>query len=86
MIFNDWVHFSESGLNHSFNSTTDMKKLMTFAAGVAMVAMAEAQTLHYDRPADYFEEALVIGNGTMGGIVYGGVDRDRISLNDPVEG
>ena len=41
-----------------------------------------AQTLHYDRPADYFEEALVIGNGTMGGIVYGGTQNDRISLND----
>ena len=43
---------------------------------------ATAQTLHYDRPADYFEEALVIGNGTMGGIVYGGTTCDRISLND----
>ena len=42
----------------------------------------EAQTLHYDRPADFFEEALVIGNGTMGGIVYSGTDTDRISIND----
>ena len=41
-----------------------------------------AQTLHYDRPADFFEEALVIGNGTMGGIIYGGTTCDRISLND----
>ena len=41
-----------------------------------------AQTLHYDRPAAFFEEALVIGNGTMGGIVYGGTSQDRISLND----
>ena len=47
------------------------------------VAMtASSQVLHYDRPAQYFEEALVIGNGTMGGIVYGGSDCDRISLND----
>lgn len=41
-----------------------------------------AQTLHYDKPATYFEEALVIGNGTMGGIVYGGTQTDCISLND----
>lgn len=41
-----------------------------------------AQTLHYDRPAGFFEEALVIGNGTIGGIVYGGTECDRISLND----
>ena len=46
---------------------------------VALVGRAEsfAQVLHYDRPADYFEEALVIGNGTMGGIVYGGTSCDR---------
>ena len=25
--------------------------------------------LQYDRPAEYFEEALVIGNGQMGAIV-----------------
>lgn len=42
----------------------------------------KAQTLYYHRPADYFEEALPIGNGTMGGIIYGGTDTDRISLND----
>ena len=39
-------------------------------------------TLHYDAPASYFEEALVIGNGTMGAVVYGGDRTDRISLND----
>lgn len=38
--------------------------------------------LNYDRPAEYFEETLVIGNGTMGAIVYGGTTRDVISLND----
>ena len=41
-----------------------------------------AQTLHYNKPAEFFEEALVIGNGTMGGIIYGGTERDKISLND----
>ena len=38
--------------------------------------------LHYDRPAEYFEEALVIGNGTMGATLYGGVKKDKISFND----
>jgi len=49
---------------------------------MAVVTTSSAQVLFYDRPADYFEEALVIGNGTMGGIVYGGTTCDRISLND----
>ena len=38
--------------------------------------------LHYERPAEYFEEALVIGNGTMGATLYGGVKKDKISFND----
>ena len=47
-----------------------------------LLPQAQAQTLHYDCPAQYFEEALVSGNGTMGGIVYGGTKTDKISLND----
>ena len=47
-----------------------------------VVGKAMAQTLNYNRPAVYFEEALPIGNGTMGGMVYGSTERERISLND----
>lgn len=43
---------------------------------------AQNMKLHYDKPATYFEEALVIGNGTMGGIVYSRPNVDKISLND----
>ena len=39
-------------------------------------------TLHYSKPAQYFEESLVIGNGNLGAAIYGGTDEDRISLND----
>lgn len=39
-------------------------------------------TLRYDRPAEHFEEALVIGNGNIGATVYGGIVTDRLSLND----
>ena len=58
------------------------RKRTILLTGALMTLTGWAQTLHYDRPADYFEEALVIGNGTMGGIVYGGTQTDRISLND----
>ncbi|MBO4565395.1 MAG: glycoside hydrolase N-terminal domain-containing protein [Bacteroidaceae bacterium] len=44
--------------------------------------LAQSLTLHYDRPAQFFEEALVIGNGSLGATVYGGYDTDKISLND----
>ncbi len=38
--------------------------------------------LHYTAPAEYFEEALPLGNGRLGALVYGGVAEERISLND----
>ena len=37
--------------------------------------------LWYTKPASCFEEALPIGNGSLGAMVYGGVCRDRLSLN-----
>ena len=38
--------------------------------------------LHYDRPADFFEESLPIGNGKLGALIYGGTDDNIIYLND----
>lgn len=57
---------------------------MAFAATM-LFSNASAQsslTLHYDKPATFFEETLVIGNGRQGAIVYGGTHEDKISLND----
>ena len=39
-------------------------------------------SLCYEQPAVYFEESLVIGNGNLGAIIYGGCEEERISLND----
>ncbi|MBQ5647553.1 MAG: glycoside hydrolase family 95 protein [Alistipes sp.] len=36
----------------------------------------------YDEPADEFIESLVMGNGSMGAIIYGGVDKELINLNE----
>lgn len=38
--------------------------------------------LKYDRPAHFFEESIVIGNGNIGAIIYGNPVEERISLND----
>jgi alpha-L-fucosidase 2 len=37
--------------------------------------------LWYDKPAANWNEALPLGNGAMGAMIYGGVDTDRINLN-----
>jgi alpha-L-fucosidase 2 len=38
--------------------------------------------LRYNRPADFFEESLVSGNGKLGASIFGGVRSDIIYLND----
>ena len=37
--------------------------------------------LRYDEPARVFEEALPLGNGSLGAMVYGRTDVERVSLN-----
>jgi alpha-L-fucosidase 2 len=38
--------------------------------------------LWYDRPAEEWTEALPVGNGKIGGMVYGGIHEERIGLNE----
>ncbi|ASV29880.1 glycoside hydrolase family 95 protein [Maribacter cobaltidurans] len=40
------------------------------------------KVLWYDGPAQYFEETLVLGNGTMGAALFGGIDKEKIYLNE----
>lgn len=47
-----------------------------------MAAGADSLALRYDRPARFFEESLVIGNGTLGASVYGSPAGERLTLND----
>jgi len=52
---------------------------------VTTTAYAQKQPpmkLWYDRPAQYFEESLPIGNGKLGALVYGGTDTCTLHLND----
>ena len=38
--------------------------------------------LWYNKPAEHFEESLVLGNGKVGATVFGGPASDKIFLND----
>ncbi len=55
-----------------------MNKHLLFLALLAPALQATAQQLPmrlwYDRPAQYFEEAMPIGNGRLGAMVYGGAE------------
>ncbi|MBW4083744.1 glycoside hydrolase N-terminal domain-containing protein [Paenibacillus sp. S150] len=43
---------------------------------------AHAWMLKYDRPAGVWEEALPLGNGHMGAMVFGGAVKEHIQLNE----
>ena len=63
------------------------RKLLLFTlsllAATSMTAQEQApMVLQYDRPAEFFEESLPIGNGKIGALVYGGTDDNIIYLND----
>jgi alpha-L-fucosidase 2 len=62
-----------------------IKKLFLFLIFSSFGGKLVAQSNHklwYNQPADFFEESLVLGNGKMGATVFGGVNSDKIYLND----
>ncbi len=62
-----------------------MKPIITsLIATISLTASAntDSLTLHFDKPARFFEETLVIGNGRIGAAIYGDTHTDRLSLND----
>ncbi|MCK5489919.1 MAG: glycoside hydrolase N-terminal domain-containing protein, partial [Gemmatimonadetes bacterium] len=53
---------------------------------VLLAASVSADTtrheLRYAQPTEHFEETLLLGNGRVGASVFGGVETERIYLND----
>ncbi|MCA9441024.1 MAG: glycoside hydrolase family 95 protein, partial [Candidatus Omnitrophica bacterium] len=39
-------------------------------------------TLWYDEPAEVWTDALPVGNGSLGGMIYGGVEEEQIQFNE----
>jgi alpha-L-fucosidase 2 len=63
-----------------------MKKIaiLLLAFGLSLQTQAQRPKLRlwYNQPATRFEEALPLGNGKLGALIYGGADHDSICLND----
>jgi len=49
---------------------------------VPVVGSAQSMAMVYDRPAGVWNEALPVGNGRIGGMVFGGTATERIQLNE----
>ena len=60
-----------------------MKHLVLFALLAATAAQAAEMKLWYDKPAaDWAREALPVGNGDLGAMVFGRTDLERIQFNE----
>ena len=49
---------------------------------LASVAPAADLDIWYDEPAEIWVEALPLGNGRLGAMVFGGAPAERIQLNE----
>ncbi|HKZ67851.1 MAG TPA: glycoside hydrolase family 95 protein, partial [Chitinophagaceae bacterium] len=67
-----------------------MKRVFIFFAGLMLMHVLHAQPskndvdlrLRYSEPASAWEEALPLGNGKTGAMVFGGAIREQFQLND----
>ncbi|MDB5151236.1 MAG: large secreted protein, partial [Mucilaginibacter sp.] len=57
--------------------------IVIFMFGVVKVfAQSQPLKLWYKQPAQKWTDALPIGNGRIGGMIYGGVTEDHIQYNE----
>lgn len=47
-----------------------------------VMASDDASVMRYDRPAEKWVEALPVGNGRIGAMVFGGIAKERIQFNE----
>lgn len=55
--------------------------LTSLGAGATATA-SSTPTMWYQQPAKEWMEAVPLGNGRLGGMVFGGISKDRIALNE----
>ncbi len=59
-------------------------KILITATALLLVNLASAQalTLWYNRPAEKWTEALPLGNGRLGTMIFGGVEQEHLQFNE----
>ncbi|MEO6995741.1 MAG: glycoside hydrolase family 95 protein, partial [Lacunisphaera sp.] len=55
---------------------------LALLCGLSALAVDNDLTLHYQRPATEWVEALPVGNGRLGAMVFGGIHQERLQLNE----
>lgn len=64
------------------NGITKYAWLLLLALAALPCTIYADTTLWYDKPAQFWTEALPLGNGRLGAMVYGGVKSDTIQINE----
>ena len=55
---------------------------ITSSTATAAPAGSDLNVLWYDKPATKCVEALPVGNGRLGAMIFGGVTQERLQLNE----
>lgn len=69
----------------SFRIFVQLAMALSFAGPFTLIAQEQAGSpmkLWYQKPAEIWEEALPIGNGRLGAMVFGGVNNETLQLNE----
>ncbi|MBN1393253.1 MAG: glycoside hydrolase family 95 protein [Sedimentisphaerales bacterium] len=56
--------------------------LSAYADQSSVAPASDAMILWYRKPAKQWVEAMPVGNGRLGAMVFGGIDKERIQLNE----
>ena len=56
--------------------------LLTATSGHAQESRRSPLTIWFDEPAPAWNQALPVGNGRLGAMVFGGIERERIQMNE----
>ncbi len=69
-------------MNTSMKALLGLPILPMVLASVPLVAADSTTTLWFDKPGASFQQSLPLGNGRIGAMVFGGVNEERIVLNE----
>jgi alpha-L-fucosidase 2 len=80
-LIGDWDLSSSNG-EHQITPTAGSATLIFPVTITPATTTPNPLELWYTRPAREWVEALPLGNGRLGAMVFGGVDRERLQLNE----
>ena len=76
------IAINKMNISKFLNNKGATATLLALVCVTSPTHAADDLTLWYNRPAQYWEEALPIGNGRIGAMISGSVETDTLQLNE----